>query len=46
MQAYVKIVMNSKTLSVTFPNGDDSGLTTNVFLQNPRVIALSVRRKF
>lgn len=46
IEAYVKNVFNSTPLTGAFLNGDDSGLTTNVFTLDPRIIGFSVAKKF
>lgn len=46
VQLYVKNALNSDAITGTFMNSDDSGLTSNVFLQDPRIIGLSIRKGF
>ncbi|MCH8686512.1 TonB-dependent receptor domain-containing protein [Pedomonas mirosovicensis] len=46
MQVYVKNVFNNTPITDTFVNSDDTGLTTNVFTLDPRIIAFSISKKF
>jgi outer membrane receptor protein involved in Fe transport len=46
VQLYVKNALNGKAITGTFLNSQDTGLTTNVFIQDPRIIGLSVRKGF
>lgn len=46
VQLYVKNALNSDAITGTFMNSDDSGLTSNVFVQDPRIIGLSIRKGF
>ncbi len=46
VQLYVKNALNGKAITGTFLNSDDTGLTTNVFTQDPRIIGLSIRKGF
>lgn len=46
VQFYVKNVFNKAPITGTFLNSSDSGLTTNVFTLDPRIIGLSVRKGF
>lgn len=46
VQLYVKNALNGKAITGTFLNSDDTGLTSNVFVQDPRIIGLSVRKGF
>jgi outer membrane receptor protein involved in Fe transport len=46
IEAYVKNVFNNTALTGAFLNSDDSGLTTNVFTTDPRLIGLSVTKTF
>ncbi|MBB5705936.1 TonB-dependent receptor domain-containing protein [Sphingopyxis panaciterrulae] len=45
-EAYVKNVFNSTPLTDAFLNSDDTGLTTNVFTLDPRIIGFSIAKKF
>lgn len=45
-QLYVKNVFNSTPITDFFTNSDDTGLTTNVFTVDPRIIAFSIRKAF
>lgn len=42
--AYVKNVTNETAISGAFLNSDDTGLTTNIFLTNPRLFGVSVTK--
>ncbi|MNN45052.1 hypothetical protein D3C81_1593680 [compost metagenome] len=46
MQLYVKNVFDNTPITDAFTNSDDTGLTTNVFTLDPRLIAFSVSKKF
>ncbi len=46
VQFYVKNLFNKTPITGTFLNSSDSGLTTNVFTLDPRIIGLSVRKGF
>jgi outer membrane receptor protein involved in Fe transport len=46
VEAYVKNVFGETPITGTFLNSDDSGLTTNVFTLDPRLIGVSVRKEF
>jgi outer membrane receptor protein involved in Fe transport len=46
VQFYVKNALNGSAITGTFLNSQDTGLTTNVFIQDPRIIGLSVRKGF
>src|SRR3546814_5551386 len=46
IEAYVKNVFNSTPITDAFLNSDDSGLTTNVFTLDPRIIGFSISKKF
>ncbi|SBV32270.1 TonB-dependent receptor [uncultured Sphingopyxis sp.] len=46
IEAYVKNVFNSTPITDAFLNSDDSGLTTNVFTLDPRIIGFSIAKKF
>jgi len=46
VQLYVKNALNGDAITGTFTNSDDSGLTSNVFVQDPRIIGLSIRKGF
>ncbi|MES2056047.1 MAG: TonB-dependent receptor [Pseudomonadota bacterium] len=45
-QFYVKNVFNNTPISDFFTNSDDTGLSTNVFTLDPRIIGFSVSKKF
>jgi iron complex outermembrane receptor protein len=44
VMAYVKNVFNVTAITGTFLNSDDSGLTTNVFLTDPRLFGVRVTK--
>jgi len=44
--AYVKNVFNTTAITGVFLNSDDSGLTTNVFLTDPRLIGVRVTKNW
>jgi outer membrane receptor protein involved in Fe transport len=46
MQVYVKNLFNKTPITDAFINSDDSGLTTNVFTLDPRVIGFNVTKSF
>ena len=46
VQLYVKNLLDGKAITGTFLNSDDSGLTANVFTQDPRIIGISLRKGF
>ena len=45
-QFYVKNLFNSTPITDAFINSDDSGLTTNVFTLDPRIIGFSAAKRF
>lgn len=45
-QFYVKNIFNKDSITDSFINSDDTGLTTNIFLVDPRIYGLSVSKKF
>ena len=45
-EVYVKNVFDETPITDTFLNSDDSGLTTNVFTLDPRLVGVSVRKSF
>lgn len=45
-EAYVKNVFNKSPITDSFLNSDDTGLTTNVFNLDPRIIGVSIAKKF
>ncbi|AMG74949.1 TonB-dependent receptor [Sphingopyxis granuli] len=45
-QFYVKNLFNKTPITDAFLNSDDSGLTTNVFTLDPRIIGFSIAKKF
>ena len=46
VQLYVKNLFNDTPITDAFVNSDDSGLTTNVFMLDPRIYGISVRMGF
>ncbi len=46
VMAYVKNVFDRDSITGAFLNSDDTGLTTNVFLTEPRLYGLRVTREF
>ena len=46
MQLYAKNLLDSEAITGTFLNSDDTGLTSNVFLQDPRILGLVLRKGF
>jgi outer membrane receptor protein involved in Fe transport len=46
IQLYVKNLLDDDPITDAFLNSDDSGLTTNVFVLDPRLIGLSIRKGF
>jgi iron complex outermembrane recepter protein len=46
IEAYVKNAFDETPITGAFLNSDDSGLTTNVFTLDPRLIGLSIRKTF
>ncbi len=45
-EVYVKNVFDETPITDAFLNSDDSGLTTNVFTLDPRLVGVSVRKSF
>jgi hypothetical protein len=43
---YLKNVFNTTAITGDFLNSDDSGLTTNVFLTDPRLYGIRVTKNF
>jgi iron complex outermembrane receptor protein len=46
LSAYVKNVFNDDSIVDAFTNSDDSMLTTNVFINDPRIYGFSVTKRF
>ncbi len=46
IELYVKNLLGDSPITDAFLNSDDTGLTTNVFTLDPRVIGLSIRKGF
>ena len=45
-EVYVKNAFDETPITDSFLNSDDSGLTTNVFTLDPRLVGVSVRKRF
>ncbi|RYY28496.1 MAG: TonB-dependent receptor [Sphingomonadales bacterium] len=45
-QLYVKNVFNKTPITDAFTNSDDTGLTTNIFTLDPRIVGFSLRKSF
>jgi hypothetical protein len=43
---YIKNVLNSTAITGAFLNSDDSNLTTNVFLTDPRLIGIRITKNW
>jgi outer membrane receptor protein involved in Fe transport len=46
IELYAKNILDKDPITDAFLNSDDSGLTTNVFVLDPRLIGLSIRKEF
>jgi iron complex outermembrane receptor protein len=46
IEVYAKNLFDDTPITDTFLNSDDTGLTTNVFVLDPRLIGISVRKGF
>ncbi len=46
VEAYIKNVFNETPITGTFLNSDDTALTTNVFTLDPRLIGVSITKRF
>jgi iron complex outermembrane receptor protein len=46
LEAYVKNLLDDTPITGAFINSDDTALTTNVFVLDPRLIGVSVRKRF
>jgi len=46
LMGYVKNVFNTTAITGTFLNTDDTGLTTNIFLTDPRLFGVRVTKNF
>ena len=46
IELYAKNILDDTPLTDAFLNSDDTGLTTNVFTLDPRLIGLSIRKEF
>ena len=46
VELYAKNLLDKDPITDAFLNSDDSGLTTNVFVLDPRLIGLSIRKEF
>ncbi len=46
VELYAKNLLDKTPITDAFLNSDDTGLTTNVFVLDPRLIGLSIRKEF
>lgn len=46
IELYVKNIFDDDPITDAFINSDDAGLTTNVFVLDPRIIGLSIKKGF
>jgi len=46
IELYAKNILDKTPITDAFLNSDDSGLTTNVFVLDPRLIGLSIKKDF
>jgi len=46
IELYAKNLLDKTPITDAFLNSDDSALTTNVFVLDPRLIGLSIRKGF
>jgi outer membrane receptor protein involved in Fe transport len=46
VEVYVKNAFDETPITGSFLNSDDSGLTTNIFTLDPRLIGVSIRKEF
>ncbi|HET6538186.1 MAG TPA: TonB-dependent receptor [Sphingopyxis sp.] len=46
MQVYIKNLLDSSPITDFFTNADDTGLSTNVFTLDPRIVGLNFSKKF
>ena len=46
LMAYVKNVFNTTAITGAFLNSDDSGLTTNVFVTDPRLFGVRLTKNW
>jgi outer membrane receptor protein involved in Fe transport len=46
VEVYAKNLLDKTPITDAFLNSDDTGLTTNVFTLDPRLIGLSIRKEF
>ena len=46
VMGYLKNVFNTTAITGDFLNSDDTGLTTNVFLTDPRLFGVRVTKNF
>ena len=46
IEFYAKNIFDDTPITDAFLNSDDTGLTTNVFVLDPRLIGLSIRKGF
>ena len=46
IELYAKNILDDDPITDAFLNSDDSGLTTNVFVLDPRLVGLSIKKEF
>lgn len=46
VEAYIKNLFDETPITGTFLNSDDTGLTTNVFTLDPRLVGVSITKRF
>jgi outer membrane receptor protein involved in Fe transport len=46
IELYAKNILDKTPITDAFINSDDTALTTNVFVLDPRLIGLSIRKEF
>src|SRR3546814_6984856 len=46
LQLYVKNLIDNAPITGTFTNSDDTGLSTNIFMLDPRIVVLTATVKF
>jgi len=46
VEAYVKNLFDETPITGTFLNSDDTGLTTNIFTLDPRLVGVSITKRF
>jgi len=46
IEAYVKNVFDETPITGAFLNSDDTGLSTNIFTLDPRLVGVSITKRF